>query len=142
MIEKKFVEKEARKILKDQNTTERTFLSQSAPKLVNNVLLKQPHDFWNNFGMYWWNLETILREYAPKDFRKFVQSIGGEDFLGRDDDTKKQYDYGTDMFNWVAALSYLEWRADNYQTGGGNVHTTTDNKGNERDYVPSIGFVD
>jgi hypothetical protein len=38
--------------------------------------------------------------------------------------------------------SYLEWRADNYQAGGGNVHTHTDDKGNERDYVPSIGFVD
>jgi len=97
---------------------------------------------WKNYGMYWWNLQDIIKNYAPKDYRDYVRAVGGEDEFGRDDEIKKMYDYGSDMYNWVAAHWYLEYRVSLYQFGAENAHDHFTEDGDHRQYVPGVGFVD
>ncbi len=140
MIPKEFVTEKSHQILEERGETELKFLSSAVPAFVKDLLTKAP-DFWKNFGMYWWNLMAVMENYAPREFRQYAQMVGGQEQFGRDDEIRREYDYGTDMFNWVAAMLYLEFRIESYQLGADNPHYVTDEYGNERAYIPSVGFV-
>lgn len=140
-IDKEFVVEEAQRILEENKETQLQFLERVVPGFIKDVLLQGP-DYWKNYGMYWWNLQDILKNYAPKEYREYVRAVGGEDEFGADDEIKKEYDYGSDMYNWVAAHWYLEYRVNSYQLGAENAHDHFTEDGDHRQYVPGVGFVD
>jgi hypothetical protein len=140
-IDKTVVVEEAERILEENKETQLQFLERVVPGLIKEVLLQDP-DYWKNYGMYWWNLQDIRKNYAPKEYRAYVRATGGEDEFGADEEIKKEYNYGTDMYNWVAAHLYVDYRVKSYQFGAGNAHQHTTEEGDIRQYVPGVGFVD
>jgi hypothetical protein len=92
--------------------------------------------------MYWWNVQEIFKNYAPKEYRKFLDFVGGEEMIGRDEEIREQYDYGSDMYNWVAAQLYINGRADQMELGDEYSHEHETPEGDSRMYKPGIGFVD
>ncbi len=139
MFEKQVVEEEALEVLK--NDTESGFLQRVTPKLIE-TLKKQLPDFWKNYGPYWWNLASVLKVHAPRPYREYVDMCGGEDVFGADEEIKKRYDYGTDLLNWAAAQMYLDIRSNEYGLGADNPHQIQDEKGEDRLYIPGIGYLD
>jgi len=86
--------------------------------------------------MYWWNLQDILKNYAPSEYRNYVRAVGGEDEFGADEEMKKAYDYGSDVYNWVAALTYRAYREESWQFGASNTHEYMTDDGEVRQYGP------
>ena len=139
-LEQKYVEKQAINILEEKGQTELQFLRDAAPNLIK-WLMQQPADYWKNYGMYWFNLAEVLRNHDPKGWRAFLEYIGGEDSLNEDEDVKKEFDYGSDIYNWTAAAMYLDSRIDQYKEGADNPHDYFDDNEEARPYDPSVGFI-
>lgn len=139
-IDREFVVEKAQETLRKTKETEQQYLRRVTPGFIQKVLL-QTIDFWKNFGMYWWNAQEILKQYAPRQYRNFLSAVGGEEAIGKDDEIKKQYDYGSDMYNWVAAQLYIQDRADQMEMGDENGHEHETPEGDIRLYVPGTGFV-
>jgi len=140
-MNKEVVVEEAQRILEENKETQLQFLERAVPRFIKDELL-QEWDYWKNFGMYWWNLQDILKNYAPREYREYVRAVGGEDEFGADEDMKKAYDYGSDMYNWVAALTYRDYREESWQFGASNTHEHMTEDGELRQYVPGVGFID
>lgn len=138
-LEQSFVEGEAVKILSEGNTTELQYLLSVVPTFVKEVLRQSP-DTWKIYGCYWWNLQELIRNYAPKQYRVFIQFVGGEDAIGTNEEIKKEYDCESDMNNWVAAQMYVEYRAEARQLQD-PLHKFVYRDGRTRDYNPAIGFM-
>ena len=134
-INKEFVVEEAQRILEENKETQLRFLERVVPGFIKDELLQYP-DYWKNYGMYWWNLQDILKNYAPSEYRNYVRAVGGEDEFGADEEMKKAYDYGSDVYNWVAALTYRAYREESWQFGASNTHEYMTDDGEVRQYGP------
>jgi hypothetical protein len=140
-IDREYVAEKVQETLGETKEIEREYLKRVTTGFIERMLL-QSRGFWKNYGMYWWNMQDVLKNYAPREYREFIQAIGGEDEIGKDDEIKKQYDYGSDMYNWVAAQLYIQDRADSMQLGDENSHAYEVPDGDIRSYIPGTGFVD
>lgn len=138
-LEKVFVSQKALEVLETNATTELNFLSKAIPVLVTDILMQSP-ETWKWYGCYWWNLQEVIRQHAPREYRDYIRYLGGEDAIGKDDEVKAIYDYGSDMNNWIAAQIYLEYRAELHQIHD-PLHVFVSNDGRTRDYNPDIGFM-
>lgn len=139
-IQQKYIEEQSAKILEDQKKSETQFLREAVPNLLN-WLMTQPPEFWKSYGMFWFNLQDVLQNHAPQKYREYVAYVG-EDNFGKDDDIKKEFDYGSDINNWTAALIYLEQRINDYRVGVDEPHDYFDKNEEIKHYDPSIGFID
>jgi len=140
MIPKEYVREESKKVLRTTNETEKEFLERVMPKFIE-FLKEQSPTFWKNYGMYWYNLKELMKNYAPKQYREYVRFVGGEDNLGNDIETGKEYDYGSDIDNWTSAQLYLMQRAENFELGDDNLHLVTDEDWETKIYDPEVGFI-
>ena len=137
MIDKQYVENETRDIL-SRKGNESEFLATAAKDQIQ--WLREEPMRWKWYGPYWFNLADVLKRYAPKEFHDFMRAQGSEveEF---DEDIKKRYDFGSDMNNWVAALTYLDVRAESYEINS-PTHLVEDEEGNERSYTMDSGFTE
>jgi len=139
MIAKQDVQQELDTVSEEKSESD--FLKAAVPGVVT-FLKTQPADFWKNYGMYWWNMMNVLKAHDPKAFREYAEEQGGESTFGGDPDMQKKYDYGSDAMNFVAAQMYLEDRSQSFGLGADTPHFDEDIDGNERSYIPSVGFID
>jgi hypothetical protein len=138
-LDQSFIEKEANKILESKSQNENQFLKEAVPNCID-WLMKQTQDFWKNYGMYWFNFQDVLQNHDPRKFREFLQFVG-EDSLGNDEDMKKEFDYGRDIYNWTAAQLYLEQRFNEMKIGADTPHEYFTDGEETKQYDPSIGFI-
>jgi hypothetical protein len=133
MIDRDAVVKEVSKVLEDKGESEMQFLQRACPATVKWLRTVAP-DFWRNYGPYWWNMREVLTHHAPREMREYATALAEE---SSDDETREQFDYGSDVGNYVAAQMYLEHRAATGQLGADTSHIV-----NDREYIPGVGFVD
>jgi hypothetical protein len=138
-LDQQYIEKQANKILEQEKTTEMQFLQRAVPVCIDWLMKQQP-DYWKNYGMYWFNFRDVLENHDPKKFREFLTYVGADN-LEKDDEIKKEFDYGKDIYNWTAAQLYLEQRINTYQIGADNPHEYFDENEEIKYYDPSVGFL-
>ncbi len=89
--------------------------------------------------MYWYNLQDLIRLYAPNEYRSYADYIGGEELFGLDSEIKKEYDMGTEFHNWIAAQFYLEIRIATMEFGI-SPHQHEDANGEIFEYITGVGI--
>lgn len=141
MILKESVEEEAKEVLERVAKPEAAFLAQNTRRVLA-WLDESPMDSWNAFGPYWWNLADVLKNHAPREYREFLTRVGELGPQGEDEDIKKKFDYKNDLLNITAALMYLEERSNEMSTGASIPHLVEDENGEEKQYIPSRGFIE
>ena len=140
-IQDEMVQEQAKEILENAGESELVFLRRAVPDFVDFLCTKEP-DYWKNYGMYWFNLKDVIQHHDPKAYRKLVEHVAGEENLPTDEKMKKEFDYGSDINNWVAAHEYMNQRAEGYENGAGNAHHYYGENDIVRLYDPSKGFID
>jgi len=135
---KEEVQAKVEEILTSQQTTPYKFLT-SATKNCIGFLLEQGQNYWQNFGAYWYGLSDVLKNYAPKEYRQYVQAVRIDEGIIYED-VKKLFDYGSDMENWVAALEYLEYRHSTQELNGEHQYIEHDDE--MKEFSLLSGFVD
>jgi hypothetical protein len=138
MIPREDVQTEAHNILTEQNTTEYKFLVENSKKMIEFLKEKAPN-FWQNFGAYWFNFAGVLQNYSPREFRDYVKSVG-IDIEEVDEQIKKDFDYGSDINNWIAGMEYLQQRVAMQELNGEPQEIEVN--GEVKYYSPAKGFIE
>ncbi|MGA7161998.1 MAG: hypothetical protein WBZ48_13435 [Bacteroidota bacterium] len=135
----KLIKEKGNEILQKQSCTEIEFLQRVIPIFAKD-LLEKGQNYWTEFGMYWYNLQDVIRHYAPKEYRSYADYIGGEELFGADSKIKKEYDMGTEFHNWIAAQFYLDIRFATMEFGN-SPHQHEDADGEIFEYVTGVGII-
>jgi hypothetical protein len=110
----------------DKKEIKKKFISESKGLTPEDFLkdrCKRILDFWikndrsynlyKQSGPYWENLNVILKKYSPELYKEYERIVGPFSFTNTK--VKKEYDYGEDTLNLVAALIYMEIRNESLQ---------------------------
>lgn len=141
MIDRATVQDELNENLEGSGESEAQFVRRVAEAVIGSLKKESP-DYWRNYGAYWWGLQEVLKHHAPRAYREWVEQTGGNGAIGADPEMQKAHDYGTDGMNLTAAQIYLMMRAEERALGADNPHQVRLPDGDERLYIPGVGFVD
>lgn len=107
------------------------FLKQGTSALVG--LMQQKPDYWKLFGPYYGVIKKLLIKYQPQ----FKQPQDWDDVP----DYLSHYDFGDDLLNWTAAMSYLSKDGD-YLQPIGHPHSIDLPNGTNVLFLPGVGIIE
>lgn len=110
------------------------FLEERVPMLLDTwIEVERGKKVFRQVGPYWEVLYTILKQYAPDEFKEYERLAGPFDFFN--EEVKKQYDYQDNLLNFMAALAYQEKRYQSFSDAA-DLHIIELN-GKDYTYLPN-----
>ena len=134
------VKAEAKVVLTKVKKSENEFLPEALLGCLAS-LRKNSRQFWRNYGPYWWNMMKLMDKYCHQQFLDYGERMGGVEAFHYDQEIAAQFDYHSDILNYIAAQMYLEMRAKGMGLGDDNPHEI-EVEDMVKHYIPGIGFID
>jgi len=129
-----FDEKELRSSFEEnsEGLAPEEFLKEKCKALLN-LWLNTGNDAFKQVGPYWEVLNPLLAKYAPDEYERYSNLVGGLDYV--DKDVLSAYNYNDEILNFMAALAYMGMRQASMQSQN-DVHLI-ELRGNEIPYIPN-----
>lgn len=87
--------------------SEEEFIKDRANQLLDIWIEQESgQELYKNIGPYFEVFYPILKKYVPEKLTEYEKKVKQIDFFN--EEVKKEYDYNSDIINFIASLSYLE----------------------------------
>ncbi len=95
-----------------EGLSEGKFIEKKASQLLNIwIEHDKGEEFYKNTGPYFEVFYEILKKYVPEKLLEYEKLIKPIDFFS--EEVKREYNYNSDILNFMASLSYLSEREMN-----------------------------